>query len=135
LKLRKMAFGRKQQNIHISLNTRNESMFGLSHLKSVQLYDVHEHEECHIKEKSSRLSSFAGLTGRRLCHIIESTNTTSSAGCQLIDPHQYPSYYMRAGATQVLRSNEPTNSVKALKENRYQGLGFNAIGSTSPLSQ
>ena len=31
------------------------------------------------------------------------------------------------------RSNDPTNSVKALKENRVQKLGFNPIKST-PLS-
>ena len=32
-------------------------------------------------------------------------------------------------------SNDPTNSVKALKEDRYKGLGFNPIRSTSPRSQ
>jgi len=32
-------------------------------------------------------------------------------------------------------SNDPTNSVKALKEDRSKGLGFNPIRSTPPCSQ
>jgi len=32
-------------------------------------------------------------------------------------------------------SNDPTNSVKTLKEDRSKGLGFNTIRSTPPCSQ
>jgi len=39
------------------------------------------------------------------------------------------------GRVSFYGSNDATNSVKALKEDRSQGLGFNAIRSTPPCSQ
>ena len=51
--------------------------FELTNLESIELNDVNQHEEGHIKEKCSRLSGFTCFTNDTLCHLIKSTNNTS----------------------------------------------------------
>ena len=99
---------------------------------SIDIYAIFDHVGC--REHDSEVKSEPEVVSDA---ILDRKEAKYPPKCPKIDIYRS----LATGPTSVISgtgfygSNDPTNSVKALKEDRSYGLGFSPIKSTPPCSQ